>query len=76
LQRGQFLARYFAISSLEIDSVTLFGALFGGGSPMGFLRLFGSFIGDFFGVGGSFLSDGDFALLLNICLDLSVSILC
>ena len=56
-------------------SATRLGALFGGGSPIGFLRLFGSFIGGFFGVGGSFLSDGDFALLLNICLDLSVSIL-
>ena len=43
---------------------------------MGFLTFLGSFIGGFFGVGSSFLSDGDFALLLNICLDLSVSILC
>jgi len=41
---------------------------------MGFLTFLGSFIGGFFGVGGSFLSDGDFALLLNICLDLAVSI--
>ena len=55
---------------------TRFGALFGGGSPIGFLTFLGSFIGGFFGVGGSFRSDGDFALLLNICLGFSVSILC
>jgi len=43
---------------------------------MGFLTFRGSFIGGFLGAGGSFLSDGDFASLLNICLDVSVSILC
>jgi hypothetical protein len=32
---------------------------------MGFLTFLGSFIGGFFGVGSSFLSDGDFALLLT-----------
>ena len=41
---------------------------------MGFLTFLGSFIGGFFGVGGSFLSDGDFALLLNICPDPSVTL--
>jgi uncharacterized membrane protein YfcA len=43
---------------------------------MGFLTFLGSFIGGFFGVGGSFLSEEDFALLLNNCLDRAVSIFC
>lgn len=37
-----------------------FNGFFDGGSPFGFLRLLGSFMGDFLGDGGSFLSAGVF----------------
>jgi hypothetical protein len=35
---------------------TRFGGFFGAGSPMGFFRVFGGFIGGFCGFGGSFRS--------------------
>jgi hypothetical protein len=43
-----------------------FGGFFDGGSPIGFLRLLGSFMGDFLGDGGSFLSAGVFVFSVRI----------
>jgi hypothetical protein len=54
---------------------TRFGDFFDGGSPMGFFGFLGSFMGDFVGDGGSFLSAGAFVFLVRICLDPSITVL-
>ena len=49
---------------------TRLGDFFDGGSPMDFFGFLGSFMGDFVGDGGSFLSAGAFVFLFAFALTL------
>jgi hypothetical protein len=47
---------FASLSFVFLKSATRLGGLFGEGSPIGFFRSLGGFIGGFFEFGGSFLS--------------------